>query len=239
MCFCVICGTDYPQLPYSYTTPRNNHSAKNPINPLIPSYDSNDRNYDSSSGSSPNPRIIFPESYNPSPVIPFPAVEMDSKQTEEGIQTETIASKKTVDTNDNSEPIDSYPRLNENDIPPPINPPLISDNETPVINSDNDKTIDTSGGSDRNQNSAHQYYSSTSEPKWISKDSDVDSINSNKHNNNNNFENNPNIETNSQNNIVLHENINRVVDLSVDHCHPNFSRGLFWNWTLAGKTSED
>ena len=205
------------------------------MNPLLPSYETtNDRNYENS-GSSPNPRIIFPESYNPSPLIPFPAVDVSSKQTEVS-DTESVVSRKTTETNDNSEPIDSYPRLNENDIPPPINPPLISDNETPVINSDNDKTI-VSSGSDTNQNSAHQYHSSTSEPKWINKDSDLDSINTNKHNNNNNnFDTNPQIESNSnnENNVVLHENNQRLADLSIDHCIPNLSRGLYWNWTLAG-----
>ncbi|CAG2159344.1 unnamed protein product [Oppiella nova] len=221
------CMPDYPQLPYS--TPRPNYSFKNP---LIPSYESNDRNHNAeSTGSSPNPRIIFPESYNPSQIMPFPAIEMDSK---ESFVSET-ASKKTIETSDNSQPFDGYPRLNENDIPPPVNPPVISDNETPVINSENDKTVITSD-QNKDDNNARQYYSSTPETKWISGDSDRDSINTNKHNNNNeNIESNGNSDNND--NIIMHENNERAVDLTLDHCQPSFSRGLSWNWTLVGHTA--
>ncbi|CAG2104110.1 unnamed protein product [Medioppia subpectinata] len=215
------CMPDYPQLPYS--TPRPNYSFKNP---LIPSYESSDRNYGENTGSSPNPRIIFPESYNPSQIIPFPAIEMDSKEGSDVSETES-ASKKSTETSD------GYPRLNENDIPPPVNPPIISDNETPVINSDDDKTVNEKNNDDNN---ARQYYSSTPEPKWISSGSEIDSINTNKHNNNNN-NNNENSESNgnsNSDNIIMHENIERAVDLSLDHCQPMYSRGLSWNWTLVG-----
>ncbi|XP_054161343.1 adhesion G protein-coupled receptor L3-like isoform X2 [Oppia nitens] len=246
--------------PYSTARPPN-HSFRNPI---IPSYESgadssisisnnNNNNNNKPSfestgaNSSPNPRIIFPESYNPSQMMPFPAIEMDSGkgQGSEVSQTEFKTKQSIPNNSDNSaqQPIDAYPRINENDIPPPVNPPIISDNETPLINTDSDKTgVNTNNRGD-NSNNAHQYYSSTPESKWITSGSDADSINTNKHNtitnNNNNYINNNmnndnNDNLNNDNNIMIHENSDKLVDLTIDHCPPAFSRGLSWNWTLAG-----
>ncbi len=181
----------------------------------MPSFESNDKVHDNSN-SSPNPRIIIPESYIPPP-ISFPAIETDMKETENS-ETQTEITRKTIETNENSQPFDNYPRLNENDIPPPMNPPLIFDNEQPIMTSENHNRINTY--SDNNQNNAN-YYPSTHEPKWIRGQSEVNEhiITDSSINKINNFQN---------------QNNDKTIDLTVDHCHPNFSRGLFWNWTLTG-----